>query len=337
MRAMTGNGQTDTGTGRPARVALLAAGGTIACTLDDDGYAVKTRDAADLAVSFPAPEGVEVVPFDYGRLSSWSIEGAAMLDIARRVDALLADHDGVVLTHGTDTLEETATFLSFAVRSSRAVAVTGAMRTVSEPGYDGSRNLFAATLVAAEPAAAGRGALVVFNDTVDRAVEVTKRHSTNPATFGVPWGGPVGWVDGTTVGFRCEPGQRRTYEVRTADARVPLVVAAAGMDAAVVERAVADCDGLVVAGFGVGHVPASWVPAVAAAVDRGVPVVMTTRTGAGPVAPMYRGPGGSVDMAERGVVPAGYRTPYAARIELVCALGAGLDTDEIRTAFAGRP
>src|SRR4051794_31695748 len=159
------------------RIALLAAGGTIACTLDEEGYAVKTLAAADLAATFPVPAGIELVPVDYAQLSSWDVSTAQMLELARVAEGLLASHDGVVVTYGTDTLEEMAAFLSFAVRSPRPVVVTGAMRNMSLPGADGPANLLAAILVAADPGAAGRGALVVLAEEVHRAVEVTKRHS----------------------------------------------------------------------------------------------------------------------------------------------------------------
>jgi L-asparaginase len=316
------------------RIALLAAGGTIACTLDEEGYAVKTLVAADLAATFPAPPGVEVVPVDYGQLSSWNVATTQMLELARAADELLGTHGGVVVTHGTDTLEETAAFLSFAVRSSRPVVVTGAMRNMSEPGADGPANLRAATMVAADPGAAGRGALVVLADEVHRAVEVTKRHSNNPATFGVPSGGPVGWVELGRVLWRGPATPRIAYAVERADLDVPLLVAAAGMGPAAVERAAEGCDGLVVAGFGLGHLPASWLPPLAGAVRRGAPVVLTSRTHAGPTGTVYRGEGGGVSLRDSGVIHGGRRTPYAARIQLICALGAGLGLDDVRAAFA---
>jgi L-asparaginase len=317
----------------PTRIALVATGGTIACTLDADGYAVKTLDAADLAATARTP-GIDFVPVDYGRLSSWNIDPPTMLALTRLVDEVAADVDGVVVTHGTDTLEETAAFFSYATRTDAPVVVTGAMRTMSEPGPDGPANVRAAALVAADQAARGRGALVVMNDEIHRAVEVTKRHSSNPATFGSPYTGPVGWVDGGRVTFRVPPQPPTRYDVRAADARVPLVTAAAGADPALVEAAAAACDALVVAGFGLGHVPAGWVEALAGAVGRDVPVVMASRTHAGPTGAVYRGPGGGVDVRDRGVLEAGYRSAYCARIELICALGAGCRRDEIRAAFA---
>ena len=311
----------------PPRVALLATGGTIACTLDASGRAVKTLRAADLA----AIAGVRATPVDHGLLSSWNLAPPQMLEIARLAERLLADHEGVVVAHGTDTLEETAALLSFAIRAPGTVVVTGAMRAADEPQSDGAANLRAACATAADPAARGRGALVVLGDEVHLATRVTKRHSAALAAFGSPVGGPVAVLDGDRVVWLAPPSSPTTYDVSHADADVPLLAAAPGSPVRLVDAALDGADGLVIAGMGLGHLPSSWMPALSAAVARGVPVVRATRTGAGPAAGRYSGPGGDVDAEERGVLSAGLRSPYLARMELICALGAGADS---RAAFS---
>ena len=130
-----------------ARLALVGTGGTISCTLDADGRAVKTLRAADLLARAPVPPGAEVSATDFGLVSSWDLTPAAMLDVARTVEQLAAGCHGVVVTHGTDTLEETAALLSFAVASPVPVVVTGAMRPSDSPGADGPANLGAALAV----------------------------------------------------------------------------------------------------------------------------------------------------------------------------------------------
>ena len=312
------------------RLALLATGGTIACTLDPDGHAVKTRRAADLLAAAGA---CDVTAVDHGLMSSWDLVPAAMLEIARRVEQLLDDHDGVVVTHGTDTLEETAAFLSFTVRAPGTVVVTGAMRAADEPGSDGAANLRTALAVAGDPAAAGRGALVVFGEEVHLATRVTKQHSAALQAFGSPGAGPAGLVHDGRVSFFCPPQPPTTYPVAHADADVPLLVAAAGIPARLVEAALDGADGLVVAGVGLGHLPSSWMGPLGDAVARGVPVVRATRTPAGPVGGRYAGPGGDIDAEGRGLLSAGYRSPWAARIELICVLGASADP----AAAFGRP
>jgi L-asparaginase len=313
---------------RHRRIALLATGGTIACTTDELGHAVKTLGAAGLLASVPALPGIDVAAYDYGLLASWDVTPPAMLDMARRVDELLAEHDGVVLTHGTDTLEETAVLLSFAVRSGAPVVVTGAMRASDEPGADGPRNLVAALLVAADPDAAGRGTLVVLDNEVHRAVTVTKRRSSALSTFGSPTTGPVGLVHGQQVIFLSPPATPTTYDVAHATADVPLLFAYTGAPTRILEAALDGAAGLVVAGFGLGHAPSPWMPLLGAAAHRGIPVVMASRTHAGPVGGRYAGAGGDVDARERGLILAGLRTPYSARIQLICAIGAGADPVE---------
>ncbi len=308
------------------RLALLATGGTIACTLDAHGRAVKTQRAADLVAAAGARD---VTAVDHGLMSSWDLTPPAMLDIARRVEELLEDHDGVVVTHGTDTLEETAAFLSFAVRRPGTVVITGAMRAADEPGSDGAANLRAALAVAGAPAARGRGALVVFTDEIHLATRVTKQHSAGLHAFGSPGTGPVGFLHGGRVTLVAPPQPPTTYPVARADADVPLLVATAGAPARLVTAALDGADGLVVAGVGLGHLPSSWMEPLGDAVARGLPVVRAVRPAAGPVGGRYAGPGGDVDAEERGLLSAGWRTPWAARIELICALGAGADPAEV--------
>lgn len=315
------------------RIAVLATGGTIACTLDEHGQLVKTLLAADLLRSVPPIEGLDARPSDYGQLSSWNLTPPAMLELTRRVEDLLGSHDGVVVTHGTDTLEETATFLAFALRSSAPVVVTGAMRASDELGADGPRNLHSALLVAADPGAHERGTLVVFDDQVHRGVAVTKRHSSAAAAFCSPNSGPIGHVHDGTVTFTALPTPPTKYQVTHAEADVPLLLATTGAPARLVEAALTGADGLVVAGMGLGHLPSNWMAPLGEAVRSGIPVVMATRTHAGPVYGRYAGRGGDIDARQRGLIPAGYRTPQAARIQLICALGAGQDPTEAFTAL----
>lgn len=317
-------------------VALCATGGTISCTEDADGVAVPTLLAADLLASTSPPPGVRVVPVDAERYSSWDVSLPALHRLAEHVRRLLDSHDAVVVTHGTDSLEETAAYLHHAVDTTAPVVITGAMRNASQPGADGPANLRAAFAVAAHPAAAGRGCLVVLGDEIFLAGEATKGHSSNPATFTAPGRGPVGAVDLDRVAFFRPAAPPTRYRVERADVDVALLVAAAGLGPRTVAAALDGADGLVVAGFGAGHLPSSWVPPIRTATAAGLPVVLASRTGAGPVPGGYGGPGGDVDLAAAGVIHGGYRNPYAARMELACALGAGLSAEQIRAAFSGR-
>jgi L-asparaginase len=316
------------------RVVVLATGGTIASALDASGAVVPVLGARDLVNLLTPVPGIEVLAEDFERFASWNAGPPIMLRLARRADELRAEADGVVVTHGTDTIEETAYLLDLVLDGPGPVAVTGAMRNNSEPGRDGPRNLWNAIRVAAAPDAAARGCLVVMNDEIHRAAEVTKAHSFNAAGFVSPFTGPVGFTDSAGVVFTSPPERARRYATTTADASVQLVKMAAGLDATLLRAAIgAGADGIVLEGSGLGHVPRDWVPVVRDAVRHDVPVVLTSRTLGGRVLPVYGGPGGGLDLRDAGVINGGTRSGPKARIELVCALGAGLRGTALRAAF----
>lgn len=292
---------------------------------------MKSLTARDLLPLTLLPPGIEVTPLDHSLLSSWDLTPPAMLKLARTVQQISADYDGVVITHGTDTLEETAALLAFVIQTTIPVVITGAMRAWGEPGADGPANLAAALVVAAEPAAHGRGVLVAFGHEIHHAARVTKQHSTALLPFGSPTSGPIGLLDRDQVTFLAPAATTTTYDVAHADADVPLLIAVPGAPVRVLEAALDGAHGLVVAGMGLGHLPSRWMPTLGQAVTEGVPVVRATRTGRGPSAGQYAGPGGDTDAKQRGLLSAGYRTPAAARIELICVLGAGADPDRAFT------
>lgn len=168
-------------------------------------------------------------------------------------------------------IEETAYFLDLAVRASKPVVVTGAMRNASLAGADGPRNLEAALAVAARPGL--EGCYVVVGDEVHAAADVTKTHSASPGAFQSPWLGPLGAVEGDTVTMLRRGPARRRYDVARADARVPLLTVAAGVGDALVRSALhSGVDGVVVEGTGVGHVPAPWLVPMREAAGADIPL-----------------------------------------------------------------
>jgi L-asparaginase len=247
-------------------------------------------------------------------------------------ERLEAGAAGVVVTQGTDTIEETAYFLDLLHYRAEPVVVTGAMRGPRLDGDDGPANLLAAIRTAASPRARQLGCVVVFADEIHAASRVRKTHASSIATFASPNGGPLGYL---------VEGQPRILNRPTTRAIVPppsrrwprvgFVTATFG---APFDVTTGDLDGLVVAGFGVGHVPPTWVP-VLANVARRIPVVLASRTGAGAVhAAMYDYAGSERDLRRRGLIPAGFLHPYKARILLLLALAAGLDRDTVGAVFA---
>jgi L-asparaginase len=318
-------------------VHLFTTGGTIASRPDPaTGAAVPVVRPDELLAQVPGLRDVAEVRVEGLALeSSWNVTPDLVARWARRIREVLADGtvSGAVVTHGTDTLEETAFALDLSSESAAPIVLTGAMRNAAQPGPDGPRNLLAAVRVAADPGARGIGALVVMNDEVHAARHVTKAHSTALAAFRSPGLGPVATVD-EGVWWRWRPERVPNLPPCDPEPRVYLVKMAAGMDSLLL-RAILEGGGrgVVIEGSGAGNVYAAWEDAVEALLAARVPVVLTTRTGGGRVLPAYGAPGGGRRLAEMGVIRGGDLSGPKARLALMFALGAGLDLDAVRAWF----
>ncbi|MFB9358162.1 asparaginase [Actinoplanes nipponensis] len=318
------------------RVVVCGLGGTIAMTAGPDGRLAPALRAGDLIAAVPglAALGLELELLDVARVPSASLRTADVVGLARRIGALLAaGADGVVVTQGTDTLEECAYLLDLLHERPEPVVVTGAMRHPLLAGADGPANLLAALTVAADPGARGRGVLVAFADEVHAAARVRKAHSTSLTAFVSATGGPVGRLVEGRVRYLAGPAPRVVLPRPAGDGlpRVPLIVAALGADAPEPDLA---ADGLVVAAFGVGHLPEWWAEPLAELALR-MPVVLASRTLAGPVlADTYGYAGSERDLLERGLIPAGFLEPVKARMLVLAVLAAGGGRAEVRDALA---
>jgi L-asparaginase len=325
--------------GTTRRVAVLGLGGTIAMSATGPGGAVLDRSPEQLLAAVPglAGTGIEVLPEEVRRVPGASVRIADLYQVAERVrQALAAGADGVVVTQGTDTIEESAYLLDLLHQGPAPVVVTGAMRHPSLAGADGPANLLASLQVAADPRARGHGALVVFNDEIHAARRVRKTHATNPATFASPDGGPLGYVvEGQPWLVNRLPG-RMTVPVPVPPAgpvRVGLLTVTLGDDGELLAGLVDRVDGLVVAGFGAGHVP-EWLVDPLHRLAARVPVVLASRSGAGPVlAATYGFPGSESDLLARGVFRSGLLGPLKARVLLHTLLSAGAGRADLTAAL----
>jgi L-asparaginase len=255
------------------------------------------------------------------------------LAIARAASEAAAAGAGVVVTHGTDTLEETA-FLTDLLHAGEApVVFTGAIRPGSAPGADGPANLLDAAAVARAPEAAGLGVLVVFGGEVHAAREARKVDSAGPAAFGSPNAGPVGRVVEGRLALKARP--LRAQAPLTPEHlrfRVPIVTAALGDG---VEALEAPADGAVLAALGGGHLSPEGLDRLAAVAARR-PVVLAVRPARGALlAATYGFRGAEGDLRATGAIPAGALSPQAARMKLLACLGAGLRDAGLARAFAG--
>lgn len=312
-------------------ITILTTGGTIAMQHDAAaGGAVPTLGAADFTAALPAglPElrTEELVNLPSSHFSLETLQA-----IRERVAALAAEPDvaGIVVTHGTDTLEETAYLLDLTVPEKKPIVLTGAMRTASDVGYEGYANLLAAVRVAAAVQARGLGAVVVLNDEVHAARHVTKMHTLSTATFQSPGWGPVGRVEGDTVIVGRRP-ERRVLPWRGLEQNVSLLKLTVGMEASLLEDALArGARGVVIEALGGGRVPPWWLPTIERARDRGLPVVIASRCPSGRVWDAYGYPGAYRTLAGLGCLFAEGLNGQKARIKLMVVLAAAETSDEV--------
>ncbi|MGE4450930.1 asparaginase [Castellaniella sp.] len=316
---------------------MLATGGTIS-TAQGAAGATPALDAAALAQAAQAAvERIVVSTRDVSRISSRNVTPAVMWTLALAVaEEIRSGADGVVVTHGTDTLEETAYALSLLVRTSVPVVVTGAMRVPGSPGEDGPANIAAAVAVASTPRFSAYGPVVVHQDEIHLARWATKVHSTRVAAFGSPPAGPVGMVvEGRTIPFFGPLPTECLPRVSAPDKRVELIWTSAGSDGLVVDALRDRVDGLVVAGLGGGHVPSPMADALLRASAQGVAVVLSSRCSSpGILRDTYGGAGGEMHLLASGLVSAGTLSPAKARLRLLFGLSAGLAPAELFAAEA---
>jgi L-asparaginase len=323
-------------------VTVFSLGGTIASTNTGGGGAaggVTPRlGARELVEAVPQLQEVaelETVAFRQIASGDLTLQDLIALaaEITKRLDAGVA---GVVVTQGTDTIEETSFALDLLVRSPRPVVVTGAMRNPTLAGPDGPANLLAAVQVAAAPAAVGLGTLVVLNDEIHAARFVRKTHTSSPATFRSLTVGPLGWIaEGhPRIALRVPALEGIPSGVDEEAPAVALLKCVLGDDSRLVTQVEKlGYAGLVLEGFGGGHVPTQLVPALEDLATR-LPVVLASRTGGGEMLQeTYGFPGSERDLLSRGLIPAGFLDGLKARILVSLLLASGTDLAGVRKAF----
>ena len=294
----------------------------------------------------PTHGGEALVGFTKGleRMSPYRIENWAMLPachlgpdrlwaLRERVKEIAhaGEVKGIVVTHGTDTLEETAYLLDRTLESTVPVAITGAMRTSSDQGWDGPGNLLDAAAVAASDQSSGRGTMVVFHGKVLAGTTAVKTHATDPDAFAAPHSAPIGRVEKGCVIYEDgkresgKAGRARSLDLRALSARVALVPMVVGDDGRMLDLARSDHDGVVIIAFGSGNLPPGAVPAISRWIQEGKPVVLASRCLTGMVTPLYAFEGGGARLVAMGVTPAGPRTPSQAWMELTISLSASTE------------
>ena len=322
-------------------IKILATGGTIAgaqASGQSYGYKSGSFKIEDLIGAVPNLNKIaELSGEQVANIGSQDMNDAVWLKLAKRVNEVLAspDVDGVVITHGTDTLEETAFFLDLAVKSEKPVVLVGSMRPATAISADGPGNLYNAVSVAASPGAKGRGVMVVLNDEVHSARNVVKTDTTNVQTFRSLNRGPVGLVHTGHIAWFEAMDRRHTtsseFDVsgRTQLPRVDIIYAHANMSPDLIEAAVRDgAKGLVIAGVGDGNMTEPALAAVTKAAKAGVVIVRSTRLAGGLVLR-----NNEVNDDQLGFAASGEFTAPKARVLLQIGLTKSNDVKQIQRMF----
>lgn len=243
-------------------------------------------------------------------------------------------YDGFVITHGTDTLEETAYFLDLVLNIQQPVIVTGAMRSFDEIGSDGLYNYISSLRTARDDDSEGRGVLVVFNDEVHTARNVTKTHTSNIATFQSPNHGPIGFLTKDDIQYHHQINSQDQFDKASHHCKVGLVKAHSDLDSMIFDAFLdAGYDGLVVEALGQGNIPPNALAGVQRALDSHMPVVLVSRSFNGIVGSYYDYKGGGHDLAERGIIFSNGLNGQKARIKLLLALSNGLAGSRLKEVF----
>ncbi len=280
---------------------------------------------------------IEIRTYQYSLKPSPSMSPDDMHDLAKLTQKYLdnPEIDGVVITHGTDTLEESAYFLDLFLLHKKPVVFTGSMRSYSDLGFDGLSNLLSSILVAAHQDSIGKGVLVCLNDEINTAREVTKSHTLALDTFKSLEFGPIGIVETDNVIYTREPSHRATaLRPDAIESKVSLIKVCAGMSSHLLNLLIdSGVKGFVIEALGRGNVPPQMVPGIKRAIENNIPVLLTSRCPIGRVLDNYGYEGGGHHLQSLGVIFTKSLNGQKARIQLMLALGLTQDLEVIKHLF----
>lgn len=319
----------------PKKILVLHTGGTISMQADASGAVVTSSDNPMNHVSNPL-EGIQVHSLDFFNLPSPHIKPKHMLALYQKIKEEADNYDGVVITHGTDTLEETAYFLDTMEVPHMPIILTGAMRSSNELGSDGVYNYLSALRVASDDRAADKGVLVVMNDEIHAAKYVTKTHTTNVSTFQTPTHGPLGLIMKHEILYFKTAEPRVRFDLDHIQGLVPIISAYAGMTDELIDMLdLEQLDGLIIQAFGAGNIPKETAQKLENLLQKGIPVALVSRCFNGIAEPVYAYQGGGVQLQKSGVFFVKELNAQKARLKLLIALNAGLTGQALKDYMEG--
>lgn len=317
------------------KILVLHTGGTISMQADQNG-AVESSPINPMTQVTSPLENIEVVSVDFFNLPSPHIQIDHMMMIYKKIREEASHFDGFVITHGTDTLEETAYFLDTMSIPQKPIVMTGAMRSSNELGSDGIYNYKTALRVAADEKSADKGVLVVMNDEIHAAKYVTKTHTTNVSTFQTPTHGPLGLVTKREILFFKAADKRVRFDLQAINGVVPIIKSYADMDTILLDALVeAPISGLVIEALGAGNLPPASISAIKKLINKQLPIVLVSRCFNGIAEPVYAYDGGGIQLEELGVLFVKELNSQKARIKLLIAVNAGLNGQDLADYIQG--
>ncbi|OPJ55142.1 asparaginase [Alkalithermobacter paradoxus] len=320
------------------KVAIIFTGGTISMTVDPRlGAAIPTlsgEQIMSMVTNIDKLADIEIINFD--EIPGPHMTPEKMLDLKKLIDTLILrdDIDGIVITHGTDSLEETAFFLELSLYTDKPIVVTGAMRSSSELGYDGPSNLAAAVCTVISDKAKCKGVLVVLNNEVNAASEVTKTDTLRLNTFKSVSYGPLGIVDNDELILHRDILSRQHIHTNKIEPNVDLIKTGVGMDSKFIKFSIdSGAKGIVIEAMGRGNIPPKMLDGIKYAKEKNIPIVIASRCHSGRVLDTYGYEGAGRNLVELGCILGNDLPGQKARIKLMLALGKTNNIEEIRSIF----
>lgn len=310
-------------------ILLINTGGTIAMSEDQTTGKVSPSSQNPLnSQSSTFSQFADITVVDLFNLPSPHMTEHNMFELSQYIQSQAPFYDGIVITHGTDTLEETAYFLELTLDLEIPVVLTGAMRSSNEMGSDGLPNLRSSIFVATADDSKDHGVIVVMNEEIHAATYVTKTHTTNLATFQTPTFGPIGIISKNQVIYFQKLLRYEFYPIQQITKRVALLKTYAGMEADIFDAILAaKYDGLVIEGLGAGNIPPETVASVKSLIAHNIPVVMVSRAFNGVTEDVYDYTGGGKQLHQEGVIFAQGLSGQKARLKLLALLNTTVDVD----------
>lgn len=319
-------------------ILVVFTGGTFSMKIDKaTNSAVPFFNGQELIDMIPDANKIAKISFyEFGNYPGPHITPELMFDLSKKIKSFISNPeiDGIIITHGTDTLEETAYFLDLTINTKKPIVAIGAMKTSSEPDWDGPQNLIDAVHLINNQNSEGIGVLVCLNGEINAASEVTKTHTEDIETFRSLDFGALGFIEKGKVIYNRLPRKLEKFETEKINSNVDLIKVYAGMDEKFFKHSAdSGIEGLIVEAMGVGNVPPKVFEGIKYVRDKQIPVVLVSRCPAGETLDIYGYPGAGKWLKKEGVIFADYLNGQKARIKLIICLGITRNISEIRKIF----